>query len=286
MVLGSSGFVGLWLAERLEGLGHEVMRVRGPAGHVAAGTPTLDIRDGARVERLLGDAKVDTVLNAAAVADIDRAEADQELCWGVNVVGARNVAEACARHGARLIHLSSDAVFGDERQLHTEEDPIAPVNFYGTSKAESEKEVLRACPGAAVLRLSLVLGPGFGNSLVAKLERANAEGATVVAPREERRTPIDVFTLGACVAELCELPFSGILHLGATEPMSRFEIHRRLLASLGFFRVRLESRKVNSVRRAPRGKNGCLDVQRARRILRTELLSPVESIERVVASGL
>ena len=126
------------------------------------------------IERLQPDA----VVNVAAIADIDFVEREQDLAHQVNVTGARNIADSCARRGIRYVFFSSDAVFDGEGGPYREEDAPNPVNYYGKTKLEAEQAVLTAHPAAAVIRISLVLGYPVtsGNSFFASLESKLAAG--------------------------------------------------------------------------------------------------------------
>ncbi|MDX2056033.1 MAG: sugar nucleotide-binding protein [Polyangiaceae bacterium] len=275
VVLGASGFIGRALTQELRERGHAVAAIGGrTADSAQALDAQVDITNLNAVVRVLQQVAGDTVINAAAMANIDRAETDRKACWAINVDGAKNLAVACHRVGMRLLHLSSDAVFGDDSDSHAEDDPPGPVNYYGVSKLASEQAVLALSPHASVLRLSLVLGGGGGNSLIGWLERAHRVGESVHAPDDEFRTPIDISTLASCVSELTTKRFAGVLHLGATAALSRFQIYQRILLELGLDHVQLIRNAPPNPARAPRNRKGCLNVNRAMALLNTRLESP------------
>ena len=72
---------------------------------------TADIRDGSAVEFVLLSERPAIVVNAAAYTAVDLAESEADVAEAVNVAGAANVAAACARVDARLVHFSTDFVF-------------------------------------------------------------------------------------------------------------------------------------------------------------------------------
>ena len=245
---------------------------------------TVDIADTAVVERLIAEIRPDAVVNVAAVADIDKAEHEKELAWKVNVEGAANIAAGCAKNGVRNIFFSSDAVFDGEGGNYTEEHPVNPVNYYGRTKAEAEKVVLKADPKAAVIRISLVIGFPVtgGNSFFAGLEKKLSEGQDILCPAEEIRTPVDVLTLSECVLELAENNYSDVLHIGATDSINRLELTRKAAVRMGFDESRVKVKPLQDMTggRLPRHKNGIICVRKAQTVLKTALLSVEESIER------
>ena len=124
------------------------------AGQVDAAVAALAARGRERGEPAV-------VVHAAAFTDVKRAERDQDACFAVNVLGTRHVAAACARHGAVLVHVSTDYVFsGDSdparaaRGGYREADPRGPTrNHYAHTKLLAEDEA-RAAPAHLVLRTS------------------------------------------------------------------------------------------------------------------------------------
>ncbi len=244
-----------------------------------------DITDQEGVDAAFEKIKPDAAVNLAAIADIDKAEKDKEAAWKVNVEGAANIAASCARRGVKYVFFSSDAVFDGEGAGYTEEDRTAPVNYYGHTKAEAEKLIFTACPTAVIIRISLVIGFPVtgGNSFFAGLVKKLSEGMEIVCPPDEVRTPIDVHTLSECVLELAGSDFSGILHIGATDSISRFELTKKAAKRMGYedTPVKLQKDANSGSGRAPRHKNGIICVDKARNILKTRLLSVDEALDRI-----
>jgi len=129
----------------------------------------LDVTDAARVDaavaalasRARGADEPAVVVHAAAFTDVVRAERERDECFAVNVLGTRHVAAACARHGALLVHVSTDYVFSGvadparaARGGYREDDPPGPArNHYAHTKLLAEGEA-RAAPAHLVLRTS------------------------------------------------------------------------------------------------------------------------------------
>lgn len=288
-LFGGGGFVGGRLAAAALAQGWDVHIV--DAAH-APGAPGLegarwhraDITDAPAVRELVRGIAPVAVVDLAAVADIDRAERERELARAVNVEAARTIAEASAGVGAWMMYFSSDAVFAGTAARYAEEDPPAPVNYYGQTKAEGEEAVRAAHPGAAVIRISLALGFGLagGNSFLAGLEAALAQDREVAAPAEEVRTPVDVHTLCDCVLELARMRFAGTIHVGSTTSIDRGALARMAALLLGYPSARINAAPAAVPGRAPRHRNGIITVEKARALLSTPLLDAEATVRRAV----
>jgi NADH dehydrogenase len=154
-IFGGAGFVGTQLVQVLARRGHRIrvaMRRPDLGGHlrplggVGQVMPVqANIRDMASVRRAVEGAAV--VVNLVGIGY----EAGRQRFRAVHAMGARNVAEAARAAGAgTLVHMSALGA-----------DPDSP-SAYARSKALGEAEVLAAFPGAAIMRPSLIFGPGDG----------------------------------------------------------------------------------------------------------------------------
>ena len=118
----------------------------------------------------------DFVVNCAAYTWVDVAETELELCTQVNVTGAKHLAQACERHNAALLHLSTDYVFDGERnQPYIETDLPQPLNHYGRSKLISEKWVSELCRKHIIVRTSSLFSLS-GNNFCRSILKAAKQG--------------------------------------------------------------------------------------------------------------
>lgn len=247
----------------------------------------IDITRRESVEQLLDELSPDVVVNLAALAEIDRAEREKDMAWRVNVLGAKLLAEGCARRDIRQIFFSSDAVFDGLGGPYREDDPTNPVNYYGLTKAEAERAVLAAQPEACIVRISLVLGYPLmsGNSYLASLKARLQAGQEIYCPLDEIRTPVDVLTLCDCVLELAKDDYRGVLHIGCRDSIDRYHLTRRIAGEMGYPTdgILPQATVDAAADRAPRHKRGILDVTKAMQTLDTPLIGLNETIKRAVS---
>ena len=92
------------------------------------------------------------VMHLAAKTDVDACERDKALgehgeAWKINVDGTQNMVDACQQTGKKFIYISTDFVFSGEdtpEDGYTEESMPNPINWYGATKYEGEKRVMKS----------------------------------------------------------------------------------------------------------------------------------------------
>jgi len=295
LVLGGSGFLGSQVVLRAASMGLEVAAAcrhpeRAPeAARRAARWLELDASQPGAAARLLARERPGAVIVAAALARGADCERAPELATRLNAELPAEVAEACAEQSARLLHVSTDLVFGGEPPRPAgfrEEDEARPLHVYGRSKLEGEGRVLTAQPAALVVRLPLLYGDSLGrglgasDSLLAALDAVDGGGERPALLVDELRTPLDVEQASRALLELAAGEASGLLHVAGPESLSRFELGRAILEGRG--RSAEASSRLQAVERAelplvpPRPRDVSLDAGRARERLSFRLLAPRE----------
>ena len=142
---------------------------------VAIGRPELDLARPGTIIDAIAAGKPDIVVSAAAYTAVDQAEDEPDIAFAVNATGAGKVAEAAARLGVPIIHLSTDYVFdGSGSRAYVETDTTAPLGVYGASKLAGELAVAAAGPRHLILRTAWVYSP-FGRNFVKTMLRLAAD---------------------------------------------------------------------------------------------------------------
>lgn len=205
-VTGGSGFLGRHI-------------VNGPASQawevIAPGSGSADLRHRDTILAMVHDWKPTVVIHAAYRKG-DRAAI---------VDASANVAEAAESVGARLVHVSSDAIFAGQIAAYTELDPPSPVTDYGRDKADAEAAVALVDPGAVIVRTSLIYGGDDLSVHERAVRDAIDERTSTAFFTDEIRSPVFVGDLAASLVDLASMPeVSGPLHLGGPDALSRAEL--------------------------------------------------------------
>ncbi|MGH9396148.1 MAG: SDR family oxidoreductase [Terriglobia bacterium] len=285
LVIGGQSFIGEYLA-KVGAANWDIWTASRSLNPAASMSVDLDVRDAQRVRTAFALARPDVVVLLAAISDIDRCEREPDVAWAVNVHGARNVANECARAGARLIFTSSAAVFDGMKHGYSEDDPPSPLSVYGRTKLEAEFSVAAAMPSAIILRLALVLGLSSRNDTNALLNRwvvSWQAGKSVAALTNEDRNPVDAGTLAEVILDLgLNQSAAGVYHVGAADSMSRYEIARWTAEVLGYPASSVIPQIESSSARAPRGQDHFLITERIRQTCAVPLGTTQEVIRRSV----
>ncbi len=240
LLTGASGLVGAAVARQAAKQNWSVTGVvQRWSGAVPGVTEqvSVDLTDLAEVAKLVRAAQPDGIIHAAAVAEPGAVDAAPDLAQKLNVDLPAALALAAQSAGARLIHLSSEQVFDGERSPYSVNDALAPLNLYGRQKAESEKRVLAASPAAAVVRAPLLLGNSLSGrrSVHEKFLEAWTSGRSVKLYRDEIRQACTADNLAAALVELAgRRDLCGVFHWAGAEPVSRWELGRRIAAHFGW----------------------------------------------------
>jgi dTDP-4-dehydrorhamnose reductase len=149
-----------WLVVGASGmLGQDLMALLAARGDNAVGVDreVMDITDPVSCADTVVD--VDVVVNCAAYTAVDAAESDEATAFNVNAVGAANLARAARAQHARIVHISTDYVFGGTATIpYAEDAAIAPRSAYGRTKGAGEWAVRSECPDHIVVRTAWLYG--------------------------------------------------------------------------------------------------------------------------------
>jgi dTDP-4-dehydrorhamnose reductase len=215
-------------------LGTELQRTA-PAGVAvtALDIGDLDICDSAAVGRAIATSRPHVVFNCAAFTNVDGAESARDAAMAANGVAPGLIAAACAEHGARFLHLSTDYVFdGKGSAPYLPDAPTAPLNVYGESKLEGERRVQAANPGAAVVRTAW-LHSAIGANFVKTAFRVLGSGSPMRVVDDQIGTPTRARHLASALWSLAHKPaVTGTLHFTDAGVASWFDVAVAVMETL------------------------------------------------------
>jgi len=235
LITGASGLLGLNMAL-------EASKVHTVLGQVHS--HSLNVNDfetvqanllaSGAVQHLLDQTRPDWVVHCAALADIDACERDPQQARQLNSEVPRNLAMHVARSGARLLYVSTDAVFDGKRGGYRETDAPNPLSTYPRTKLEGEQAVAAEDSQAIIARVNL-----FGWSLSGKRSLAEfffnnlSAGRSCMGFTDIFFCPMLVNDLGLLFLHMLDAGLSGLYHAVGSECISKYEFGLRLAQSFG-----------------------------------------------------
>jgi len=212
------------------------------AGHDMLGVdlPEHDITNPNTLTATFIDWRPDLVIHTAAMTDVDGCERDPDLAFRVNTLGTHNVALACARAGADLVHISTNEVFdGRLGRPYNEWDTPSPLSVYARSKAGAEFYVRSLLHNYYVVRTSWVYARG-GNNFVTKIVAAADKHGALRVVIDEISAPTYAPDLADAIGRRVETRHYGIYHLTNAGFCSRYDWAKEILALSGRGQVPIE----------------------------------------------
>ena len=195
----------------------------------------VDITQKQEVKDLILGFFPDFVINTAAYTNVDRAEAEKELAWKINVVGVENLAMYCWTIDAHLIHISTDYVFDGKNGPYSEIDKPNPIGYYGRSKLAAENSIRSSGVRFTIVRTNVLYGPAkFGRPdfvkwVVSSLR--NNQQIKIVTDQINNPTYIDDLVDG--IYKIITSRKEGIFNIAGMELINRFEFTLRIAKFFG-----------------------------------------------------
>jgi len=201
----------------------------------------IEIADMASVREAMLKHKPAIIINTAAYVRVDDCEDEKEEAFQVNALGARNVAVVAQELGARLVHISTDYVFGGEVEPrttpYTEFDTPIPLSIYGKSKLAGENLVRHFCLRHFIVRASGLFGvagsSGKGGNFIETMLRLARERDELKVVNDQVFSPTYTRDLAQKIAQLMATEYYGIFHITSKGACSWYEFTTETLKLAG-----------------------------------------------------
>ena len=144
-------------------------------------------------------------INCAAYTAVDKAESEKDLAFLINGEAVGVLAAICKEHNTKFIHISTDYVFnGDAGYPYTENFPTDPINVYGASKLEGEKQALQLDPACIIIRTSWVYS-SFGKNFVKTMMKLMSEKDEIKVIKDQLGSPTNAADLAETIFNIIAL---------------------------------------------------------------------------------
>lgn len=238
LITGGTGLLGKSLLEtRPNGWElHLTYCARPPSAEWPADWHPLDVRDERAVRRLVSSLRPDVVIHTASVGSVDEAERDPAGVRQVNVQGVERVGRACALAQARLVFVSSNAVFDGTRPPYGEDAAVRAVNRYGALKIEAEAWVRGSGLPHAIVRPILMYGwplPGGRENVMTRWLRQLEAGQPLAVADDLYSMPLLAANGAEAIWAVVAQQRTGTYHLAGADRLSLFEFAKAVARAFG-----------------------------------------------------
>jgi len=240
----------------------------------------LDIRKRKKVNQFFQRIKPQVVILAAAFTDVDACEEHQILAHDINVKGVKNVAEAAKENLSKIVYFSTAYVFDGKKGNYGENDSPHPINFYAKTKLEAERIIQKELNNYLIIRTNWVFDLGYDQkNFVFRLINTLKKKEPLKVPNDQYGNPTLARNIAWVIEELIQKNKKGIYHIVGRDKMNRYQLAVKVAKyfNLDHKLILPVSSKVLK-QRAPRPKKDDLNITKAKKELKTKLLSLKEAL--------
>ena len=224
LVTGANGQLGFDVVKRLQ---LENMECQG------IDREDMDITNDTEVKSFVENYSPDVVVHCAAYTAVDKAEEEKELCYRVNVLGTRYIAEACKEIDSKMVYISTDYVFDGELDRPYEvDDKPNPINYYGQTKYEGELEVQSILEKYFIVRISWVFG-AHGNNFVKTMLKLGKERDEISVVSDQIGSPTYTVDVAELLTDMIKTDRYGIYHATNEGYCSWYELAKEIFNVAG-----------------------------------------------------
>ncbi|MDK2799774.1 MAG: dTDP-4-dehydrorhamnose reductase [Clostridiales bacterium] len=203
LVTGANGQLGYDVVERLKKLNIE---------HIGVDRQDFDLTNEEQTKSFILNHKPDVVIHCAAYTAVDKAERERDLCYAVNMLGTKYIAQACKEIDAKMIYISTDYVFdGEKEEPYEVTDTPNPINYYGLAKYLGEQEVQKNLDKFFIVRTSWIFGKK-GNNFVKTMLKLGQERKEIKVVYDQVGSPTYTYDLAKLLWDMMQTDKYGIYH--------------------------------------------------------------------------
>jgi dTDP-4-dehydrorhamnose reductase len=231
LITGASGLLGANLLLCAKQHFTDAVGIYGRHKCIVPGLETLqaDLTDPVETRDLVKRFRPKWIIHTAAMADVDCCEEHPESARLCNEGMTRNIVESAGSTGARVVHISTDAVFNGATGGYSEEHHPDPINVYAATKLAAEKIVQDGADDHLIVRTAI-----YGWNLQDKLSLAEwvlqrlETGTSMPGFKDVFFSPILVNDLSVFILQMISRGMKGLYHVSGSEPCSKFDFAVKL----------------------------------------------------------
>jgi dTDP-4-dehydrorhamnose reductase len=239
ILFGSSGFLGSYLAKsKLNNIElYQVERIKNSKFFMVrdknnnSSKIMFDCNEKS-ISEILTAIKPQIIFNTAAIASIEQCASNPDAAYLANSFLPGWISKYSAMHECKLIHFSTDAVFGQNGKLFKESEEPIPLSIYGKSKLRGELAISSSDPKALIIRTNFFGWSLKKVSLFNFFYNALDQNQEIEGFTNSFFTPIYVEELIEITLKLLDHNFAGLIHVTGSDRISKFEFGQQIALRL------------------------------------------------------
>jgi len=240
----------------------------------------MDILDRKGVFSTIKSLRPNLVIHTAGLVNVDYCEQHPSEAWEDNVNGTENVAEACQEVDAKMIYISTNAVFDGMQGMYCEEDRPHALSVYAKTKLEGERRVQHWLPESIIVRTAFY-GWSLHNrrTLAEWVLNSLRDGTEIKMFTDAYFSPVLVNNLAEALLEMYRRGLTGTYHVDGSERCNKYEFGLAIARCFGLDEGNIEPSLVSESKLlVPRPKDISLDISKISKAISTKMLGVEEGI--------
>jgi len=234
LVTGAAGMLAAEIVPVLLREGHEVVKT--DINRRLPDIEALDVTSREQVMEWIGKERPEYVFHLAAETNVDLCQQDPDHAFRANALGTENIVKACGDHGAKLLYISTSAVFsGEKAEPYVETDEPAPVNVYGKSKLDGEEAVRNHLDEYFIIRAGWMVGGWeLDKKFVYKIVQQLKQGKRgIKAVSDKFGSPTFTKDFAANLMKVIVSGKYGLYHMANKGTCSRYDMAVKIVEAMG-----------------------------------------------------
>ena len=241
---------------------------------------SLDICRPDDIDRFVAENGINLIINCAAYTDVEKAEDNKDLCTRINAEAPRHLAQSASRHGAGLIHISTDYVFDGHSCLpYREEHPCSPQSVYGETKALGERYIAESGCNAIIIRTAWLYSE-FGKNFVKTMLRLSKDHDTLTVVDDQIGSPTYTPDIARLAVDMILTDHYGTYHVANQGLCTWYEFAKEIFRLAGREVTTLPVSSEAYAAKAKRPHNSRMDLSRVEKEGFEPLPSWQDALER------
>lgn len=230
MILGSSGFLGRYIAQEFKG-----------SAQLHSRTETVDsnfdyiseFQSEKDIARLFKENDFKTLINCVALTDIEKCESSPDSAVWLNKTLPGLLAKHSAKNDKKIVHISTDAVFNASKKFSSEDDPKNPQSQYARTKLEGEHLITQEARKSCIFRVNFYGKSPNQKSLLEFFYQNLKSNRPVIGYKDVYFTPLYARDTAKIIRLVSESRNTGVFHVAGKERLSKFEFGKKVAMAMG-----------------------------------------------------